>query len=94
MEKYIFTDLACEVWGENDVERERICDRVEKLLFSDASDGRKKRHMTFFTPKIWTLEDREFEMLREAIAAEIRFLLDRDGKKKRVLALASRRVCH
>lgn len=86
MKKYIFTDLACESLGEVNLRRMRLGNRVEKLLFFDRSGREEKRHITFFTPKLWLLEDDEFDLLCEAIADELRALLDAD-EKKNILAV-------
>ena len=90
MEKYIFTDLACEISGDRKEESEFISDRIEKKFFYRVADGQERRHVTFFTPRIWLLEDNEYDLLKCAIAEELRVFLNRcvkGGKRGRILAV-------
>lgn len=90
MEKYIFTDLACEISGEKGAKRERLSERIEKILFYDSVGKTQKEYVTFFAPKLWLLDDDEFNILKESIAGELRRFLNKhfDGKSiMRILAV-------
>ena len=87
MKRYVFTDLACEVWdipnraSSNRVFREKqISDgiRVSKgqiVRKEGMGEQEPETCATFFTPPLWQLDHRTFEELSEHIAIELRTML-------------------
>lgn len=69
MGNYIFTDLACETAKENCIKREKINEKLERAEirgeYSDLS-------VTYFTPRLWLLENNDLALLTESMAREIR----------------------
>lgn len=77
MEKYIFTDLACEMSYGKTEEKDRLSDRIQKIIYYDPKGPEKNisegtGHITFFTPKLWTLDDDEFLILKDGIVSELK----------------------
>ena len=79
MKNYIFTDLACEIMGESVFNKERLSKYVQKLV--ELTD--KNRHVIFFSPRLWLLDDESFETLKNGIISEIKYLIERYCAKKK-----------
>lgn len=77
MEKYIFTDLACEVAKEKQENFQKISEGIIRLSFFDDSKLVGEMCTTFFTSKLWLLTDEEFFLLSDAVANELRRMLSR-----------------
>ncbi len=71
MEKYIFTDLACEMADEKDRQEKIISETIKKITVFDYKHNAKIRHTVFFLPKIWRLNDKEFTLLYNAVSEDI-----------------------
>lgn len=70
MKKYIFTDLACELPSDRSETKYRLGKNIEKIVYGDNGSNRGIQ-ITFFTPKVWLLSDREFRVLVDEIANEL-----------------------
>ena len=77
MNKYILSDLACEISENNNTKEDRLGEKIVKKAFYSDIDGDKKFFVTFFTPKMWLLTDTEYFLLKEAITDEILMTLER-----------------
>ena len=76
MNNYVFSDLACEREnGQNCITHIISRDIKKAVSLSNAPTGNKNRHVTFFTPKLWLMDDATFVKLQKEIAFEISKML-------------------
>ncbi len=68
MEKYIFSDLACERFESENTVTDIISDTIIKINVSEKG----KKHTVFFTPMLWGLTDDDFYTLRKELCFEIK----------------------
>ena len=79
MKNYIFTDLACEAAEEICIKREKI---NEKLARAEINGEGGDLSVTYFTPRLWLLENDDHTLLTERLAREIRELSNKMTSSK------------
>ena len=79
MNKYIFTDLANEMMGESVFDQEILSEDVRKLV--EVTENH--RHVIFFSPKLWLLDDKSFESLKNGIISELGYMISKECSYKK-----------
>lgn len=69
MEKYIFTDLACENFNDKIYTKTRLSTNIER---TEGKDKENRNYITYFTPRLWMLKDEDYFLLENAISSDIR----------------------
>ena len=87
MEKYIFTDLACEASWAQFTPKKQLAERIYRLEMTDKTEINKK-YITYFTPKLWEIDDDEFFAIHDAATSDLRRLISEfRGSEKSALSV-------
>jgi len=83
MKSYIYSDLACENYEYGNTEYEDISTKIKRIKVNVNEPNEKnkmisKEYVTFYTPKLWNLEDEDFFVLRDSVADVIKWQLNRN----------------